>query len=639
MKKKSRMARSILVLCLLVAAALLVVLPAYAGTAEKVSMPGEYSGYSAPIYDDWERVSQYVTVQEGTEHETKLAVDIFFPKKDGVLFYEKKKAKLPLIWTHYIYHRASTLSDDTVITQVDMNPWLQEVIKHGYVVGVVDYRGGGASYGTRPGPFSQIEARDTYEITEWFAEQKWCNGNIGMFGRSVMGITQYMCAGMAPPHLKCIFPEMSMFDLYSFVYAGGVFHYEFIGSWNWLVKAADLNLPGSPFPPAAPVDDDTNEEQLSEAISEHWGNYDIFEIAANAPYRDSVDELWTGEQCYFTRSPSAYLTGVRDSGVAVYHLGGWFDMWPRDTVLWYNNLDNPQKITIGPWCHMAMDDYFLAAEHLRWYDYWLKDIENGVMDEPPFCYYTMGAPESKEWRFAHNWPLHDELQLSFYFREGKTGSVKSVNDGFLELTSPQKKVGKDKYTVDYTTTTGLSNRWTNGYGGPFGYPDMTENDEKGLTYTTHPLSFDVEVTGHPVLHLWVTSTAADGDFFVYLEEVDGEGISHYITEGTLRASHRTTMDSPFEYMGLPWHRSFEEDVSELPSKPVELVFDLHPTSNIFDAGHRIRVTITCADQGNFLTPELSPLPKVTVYRNDFYTSHINLPCIWTVDDDDDDDDD
>ncbi len=95
MKKKSRMARSILVLCLLVAAALLVVLPAYAGTAEKVSMPGEYSGYSAPIYDDWERVSQYVTVQERTEHETKLAVDIFFPKKMGCHSMKRRRQSCP----------------------------------------------------------------------------------------------------------------------------------------------------------------------------------------------------------------------------------------------------------------------------------------------------------------------------------------------------------------------------------------------------------------------------------------------------------------------------------------------------------------------------------------------------------------
>ena len=631
MKKKSRVAHSILVPCFLVTVALLLLLPAYAGTAEKVSMPGEYSGYSYPIYDnDWMRESKYVTVQEGTEHETKLAVDIFFPKKGGVPFYKDDKAvKLPVIWTHHIYHRASIV-DGIVLTQVDMNPWLQEVIKHGYIVGVVDYRGGGASYGTRPGPFSQIEARDTYEITEWFAEQKWCNGNIGMFGRSAMGITQYMCAGMAPPHLKCIFPEMSMFDMYSFSYPGGVFHHEFLRSWSLLTMAADLGFP--PFPPVAPVDDDPFGEQLTEAILEHWGNYDIYEIVEGAPYRDSVDVL-TGEQCYFTRSPSAYLTGVRNSGVAVYHLGGWFDMWPRDTFLWYNNLDNPQKITIGPWCHMAMDDDFLAAEHLRWYDYWLKGINNGVMDESPICYYTMGAPEGKEWRFAQQWPLRQELPLRFYFRKGMTGSVDSLNDGFLKLIPPWKKVGDDEYAVDYTTTTGLSNRWTNGYGGPFGYPDMTENDEKGLTYTTRPLFFDVEVTGHPVVHLWATSTVADRDFFVYLEEVDENGFSHYITEGTLRASHRATMEPPFEYMKLPWHRSFEKDVSDFPGGPVELVFDLHPTSNIFDTGHRIRITITCADQGNFSTPELSPPPNVTVYRNNRYASYIKLPCIWNVQDD------
>jgi len=125
MKKKSRMARSILVLCFFVAAALLVVLPAYAGTAEKVSRPGEYSGYSYPIYDSWERISQYVTVQDGT----KLAVDIFFPKKDGLPFDEKKMGKLPVIWTHYMFHRANLLPDGTVVTLLEMTPWLQEVIK------------------------------------------------------------------------------------------------------------------------------------------------------------------------------------------------------------------------------------------------------------------------------------------------------------------------------------------------------------------------------------------------------------------------------------------------------------------------------------------------------------------------------
>ena len=135
------------------------------------------------------------------------------------------------------------------------------------------------------------------------------------------------------------------------------------------------------------------------------------------------------------------------------------------------------------------------------------------------------------------------------------------------------------------------------------------------------------MTGHPIVHLWVSSTAEDGDFFVYLEEVDGQGVSHYITEGTLRASHRAVSEAPFAYLGLPYHRSFQEDVAPLPQEPVELVLDLHPTSNLFDAGHRIRVTVTCADHDNALTPVLEPAPTVTIYRNTDYPSRIVLPVI------------
>ena len=631
------MACSIPVLSLLVAVALLVVLPAYAGTAEKVSTPGEYSGYSYPIYDDWERISQYVIVQKDTDHETKLAVDIFFPKKDGKLFYEEldengQPVRLPVIWTDHVRHRADVnVLDGSVDTELDRTPWLQEVIKHGYVIGVVDRRGSGASYGTRLRPFSDNEARDAYEMTEWFAKQNWCNENIGMFGRSAMGINQYMCAGLAPPHLKCIVPEMAMFDLYSFVYAGGVYHSEFLEFWSSAIQGFDLSY-FPYFPVVAPVDEDSEGIQRAAAISEHEDNYSDSVLAEATPYRDSVDPD-TGEPCYFTGSPSRYLDSIKESGVGVYNLGGWFDMWVRDTLVWYNNLNNPQKITIGPWYHLETDHDFLAAEHLRWYDYWLKGIENGVMTEQPIYYSTMGASEGNEWRSAAKWPLSNELKLPLYFKRGPTGSVNSTNDGYLSLIPPFLPVGKDEYEVQYDTTTGLTNRWTNGHGFEFDYPDMTENDENGLTYTSCPLFFDVQMTGHPVVHLWVTSTASngDGDFFVYLEEVDKDGFSHYITEGTLRASHRKTKKPSFEYMGLPWHPSLEKHISLFPNKPVKLVFDLHPTSNIFDAGHRIRVTITCSDQDNYSTPVLDPSPNVTVYRNKRYSSYIMLPFILTWD--------
>ena len=81
---------------------------------------------------------------------------------------------------------------------------------------------------------------------------------------------------------------------------------------------------------------------------------------------------------------------------------------------------------------------------------------------------------------------------------------------------PLEADGHDDYIVDYTTTVGPTSRFANGYGAPFSCPDMAANDAKALTYTPLLLESDIEVTGHPVVHLWVYSTATDGDLFVYL---------------------------------------------------------------------------------------------------------------------------
>ena len=124
---------------------------------------------------------------------------------------------------------------------------------------------------------------------------------------------------------------------------------------------------------------------------------------------------------------------------------------------------------------------------------------------------------------------------------------------------------------------------------------------------------------------------SDGDFFVYLEEVDGEGSSHYISEGTLRASHRALNEPYYDNLGLPFHRSHKKDIVDLnPGEPTELAFDLQPTSNVFNAGNRIRITITCADKDNAQTPELSPPPTISVFRNSQQASYIMLPVIDTI---------
>ena len=170
----------------------------------QVSKLSQYQGYTEPIYDQWVRTSQYVTVWDGT----RLAVDIFRPARGGV----PVETPLPVIWTHDRYQRAFIVQPSgRIITQLWGRPWLETMLLHGYVVGVVDVRGGGASYGTRTGEFSPEESQDGYDITEWFAAQPWCSGRIGMYGLSYLGITQYMAAGTLPPHLVALFPEMAMF--------------------------------------------------------------------------------------------------------------------------------------------------------------------------------------------------------------------------------------------------------------------------------------------------------------------------------------------------------------------------------------------------------------------------------------------
>jgi putative CocE/NonD family hydrolase len=585
-----------------------------AADESRVSKFGEYSGYSKALYDGWVRTSQYVTVRDGT----KLAVDIVHPATNG----KATTDRLPVIWTHTRYQR-SNARDGKLNTIVDRSPLLQLLLHHGYVVAVVDVRGSGASFGTWDGSFSPKETRDAYDLTEWFAAQPWSTGQIGMFGGSYLGATQYMAASQAPPHLKAIFPQKAPCDRYALLYPGGIFRNDFSNAWGKNVKELDTHLR------ASRVDEDQTGALLEAAVKEHQGNRGALEMTIDSPFRDSLDPK-TKEPTWLGRSTFGHLDEIKKSKIAIYHLGGWFDIASRDTVVAYDNLDNPQKMVIGPWTHMQDHELDFGAEHLRWFDYWLKGVDNGVMKETPIHYYTLGNPKAPGWRATAQWPLRNQQPTAYYLHAGPTKSIKSANDGGLAPVPPAEPAASDAYTVDYTTTSGRPSRWSSGYGlggKEFNYSYMKPLDEKGLTYSTEPLAADLEVTGHPVTHLWVSSTAKDGDFFAYLEDVDPSGVSHYVTEGCLRASNRALHNAPYQYLGLPYHRCYAADAVPLPGEPVELVFDLQPTSILFHKGHRIRLTIACADKDNTLTPELTPAPKVEVHRGKKRASYVVLPVI------------
>jgi hypothetical protein len=561
---------------------------------QRVSRFGEYKGYSQPVYDGWERTSFHLPARDGT----RLAMDLFRPTRGGKAAAER----LPVIWTANRYQRAQVF-EGKLYTVLDSFGWLTDMLRHGYVVAVVDVRGSGASFGTFGGMFTQQETQDSYDVTEWLGTQPWSSGKVGMYGASYLAFTQYMAASQVPPHLAAIVPEKGGADLYALLWNGGIFRAGFIERWTGMVREADVDKP------AEPVDGPEGKALLQAAVAEHRANRSMAEISAALPFRDSVDSR-TGIRPWIVWSPITYRKDIERSGVAIYYLAGWFDRYVLGQAVLFKNLDNPQRITFGPWSHVQDQELDFGAEHLRFYDYWLKGIDNGIAKEDPVHYYVMGSG----WRSARQWPLPEEKRTAYWF----------AADGRLTPEGPPEK-GRDTLAVDYSASVWPAPRWSLE---PTYPEDLSANDAKGITYTTPPLTADVEVTGHPVVRLWVSADVADADLFVYLEEVDAKGASHYVTEGSLRASNRATADPGFDYLGMPWHRSFAADAAPLPKgEPVELAFDLFPTSNLFDAGHRIRVTVTGSDKANALTPEQTPPPRLVLHREKGRASHIVLPII------------
>lgn len=292
----------------------------------------------------------------------------------------------------------------------------------------------------------------------------------------------------------------------------------------------------------------------------------------------------------------------------------------------FMTFDNPQELIIGPWSHGGGDhaDPFLpedtpveppedeqTAMLVRFLDDHLKE---GLPVKRQITYYTMG---SGEWQTAESWPPPGFDSRRYYFGPG----------GRLVTDRPDEPGGADQYTVDFTATTGEQTRWHTPLGSDVIYPDRAEEDLKLLTYTSEPLPATVEITGNPLVTLFVSSTAEDGAFHVYLEDVAPDGRVTYITEGILRARHRLISEEtpPYTLFG-PYHSYLRDDAQPLvPGEIAELSFDLFATSAQFEAGHRLRVAIAGHDAGIFERIPAQGTPTITLHRNPVEASFIELP--------------
>jgi putative CocE/NonD family hydrolase len=615
---------------------------------EKISEFGKYQGYSEATYDGNKRISDYLMLSNGT----RLAYDFYLPTKKGIPAHKP----LPVLFKYTPYLRTFTIFDQAgnnliaglfnlgwkekaylrvrywfdkrghLMDAVFRTKYLENMLKHGYAVIVVERPGTGASFGIMNASF-EVGAKEVNEILDWIAAQNWCDGNIGMYGDSFQAMIQFAASATGNPHLKAIFPTSSGLELYSAVsYPGGVYNKTFASFFSWSTSFLE-QVP-------TPVDSDKDGSLLAQARKERSGSTLGKQGEGwfrNYPFRDSTTpggiKIYEGPANLYP-----LLDRINQSGIPVYMTTGWYDLFSgaRDMFLWYANLTVPKRLLVRPADHSEVEknqfDLDYGAEAHRWFDYWLKGIDNGIMNEPSIYYYVMGALKKEAWHTSNQWPLGKQKLTQFYFAKGKTGSVASTNDGFLRPEPQGHKDASDAYTVDYSTTSGKYSRWY-AVNWPRNYPNMQSNDQRALTYTTPPLESDMEITGHPVVHLWFVTDAPDLDFFVYLEEVDGSK-STYLTEGNLRASHRALSEAPYNNLGLPYHRHYKSDLKPIAAgEPVELVFNLLPTSYLFRAGNRIRISVTCADADNFETPALNPAPKLRLLRDVNHPSLIQLPVV------------
>ena len=592
------------------------------------------SASAAPksIYDSWTRTSQYLTMRDGV----KIAVDVYVP--DGL----KPGQKIPTILHQTRYWRAFEYRWLIGLFNADrprgiIGHYAERFLQQGYAWVDVDVRGSGASFGTRPIAWSPAEIKDGAEIVEWIIRQSWSNGKVGAMGISYSGGTAEMLLVNQHPAVKAIAPMFAGFDIYSEIaFPGGIHLKWFTETWTYINNRLDQNalpfggwLADLMVAGVRPVDEDTDHQFLTLAVKDHEVNWSPFKEASSLTFRDdpppsrqapNIDAL----------STQTYAQAIEESGAAIYSYSGWFDggygLAAIKRHLSHNNPHN--KLILGPWDHggkRQISPYAIGPatfdhtqELIQFFDQHLKKNSATIPKEPAVQYYTMGA---ERWNTAKQWPPPTtSTPLYFHMNNQLSGE------------RPQKDSPPDRYQVDPTAGTGPHSRWNTlvGISLKDPYPDRKEQDTKLKVYTSDPLSEDLEVTGHPVATIFLSANTPDTTLFVYLEDIAPNGQVHYVTEGELRALHRTSQPAETKadaILPIPHHTYRRAHASPLiPGEVVPLTLDLLPTSYQFKKGHRIRVALAGADKDHF-QPLDGPPPTWQIWHAPDQPSHIELPVV------------
>ncbi len=482
----------------------------------------------------------------------------------------------------------------------------------GYVVISQDTRGRYTSDGVaRP----HDEAQDGFDTIAWARSLPYSNGRVGMWGGSYLATTQLLAATMRPAGLVALFPASSYSSRYDMVFQGGAFYLADGLSWN-LGQAMDVRR--RVLTPEVDRDGPIGLDAASRGtLDTDWlwhvplKTMNARELQRFAPgYRQMLDH-----PSYDPFWETFDIEARHDRFEApAYHLTGWYDTLLTGTLRNFTGLRARaanesarvhQRIVIGPWTHArpTLDSTSIGdvdfgpaagfdADALRgrWFDYWLAGSEDTALrpagsrdsallriDAPRVRLFVMGE---NVWRDEQEWPLARARATRFYLHSAGRANALG-GDGRLSQ-SPPADESPDRYTYD------PSNPVPTGAAGGYSRrpSDQREIEQRSdvLVYTSAPLVADLEVTGPLSLTLWIASSARDTDFTGKLVDVFPDGTARALTDGILRARYRHSKTTP-----------------ELltPGDPTEITIDLGATSNLFRAGHRIRLEVSSSNFPRF----------------------------------------
>ncbi|GLV55642.1 X-Pro dipeptidyl-peptidase [Dictyobacter sp. S3.2.2.5] len=572
----------------------------------------------------------------------RLATDVYRPEGEG---------QWPVLVVRHPYNKDFRMPlpgwEDRPIA-ININLFAERVVAAGYVIVLQDVRGRYASEGEfRPFLF---ESSDGVDTVNWAAGQAWSTGHVGMFGASFQALAQWQASSAQPVALRAIAPSQSPHAGGLYLYQGGAF-----------MLAVALTLVMGSFVPdqlKRRIEDGraTSEdmEMLKQALNDFPARFEQLPLVEQPAMRDvapyyfdwlahpGLDDYWrsTLSEDVFERVTVPALT-----------IAGWYDLFLRNDLRQYQLMKRrggselarqQQRLIIGPWGHgnfmwghaerrygedgaavseRAVD--LLTDLQLRWFDRWLKGLDNGVEREKPVRIFVMGIDQ---WREEDAWPLPDTRYCPYYLQSaGKANSASG--DGVLSATQmEQGEADVYRYNPHELVPTRAGANIPPKQQGDLGPYDQREIEtrEDVLCYTTAPLERPVEVTGPIELVLYVSSSAPDTDFTGKLVDVYPDGRAELLSDGILRARYR-------EYLAHP--------VLMEPGRVYELRIDLGATSNVFLTGHRIRLEVSSSNfprydrnsncGGVIATEGVEDfVPAINrVYHNELYPSHLILPVI------------